>query len=264
MDIFAKIASLHPLVAYLLLFCIFMGLTLISSLAIHRFVDAQMRKRHNDIAGFFFGVVGVVYGVLLAFITVGVWEQYNSAAETVDKEAFAAQLMVRNLSLYADKEQAEELRQQLKVYLHAAVKEEFPAMGKMEKSPATDQALDDLWAKANELKPKGFYEQFHYKEILNNLSSITHFRDKRIETANNPSLIGVIRFIIILGALITLFFAVIFAVENFWWHIVMTAMLALLLCTILFILLELGHPFLSGISLQPDGYRELLGTIASK
>ena len=120
MDIFAKIASLHPLVTYLLLFCIFMGLTLISSLAIHRFVDAQMRKRHNDIAGFFFGVVGVVgvvYGVLLAFITVGVWEQYNSAAETVDKEAFAAQLMAQIKKAYIAGLSAQSLPERYRVQM---------------------------------------------------------------------------------------------------------------------------------------------------
>jgi len=264
MDIFATIASLHPLVAYLLLFFFFMGLTLVSSVAIHRFVDPQMRRRHNDIAGFFFGVIGVVYGVLLAFITIVAWEQYNAAGDNLNNEVIAAQLMFRNLSLYGEEEQAEKLREQLNAYIHAVVDEEFPAMGKMQKSQATDQAIDKLWFRTRELKPRDPYQQSQYNQVLNNLIRITRFRDKRVETANNPGLIGVVRFIIILGALITLFFAVIFTVENFWWHIALTAMLALLLCTILFILLELGHPFLSGICLQPDGYMELLETMGSR
>ena len=62
MDIFTELAALRPLVAYFLLFCFFMGLTLVSSPAIRRFTDYQMRRRHNDIAGFFFGVVGESMG----------------------------------------------------------------------------------------------------------------------------------------------------------------------------------------------------------
>lgn len=263
MGIFTEIAALRPLVAYLLLFCFFMGLTLTASLAIHRFTEFQMRKRHNDIAGFIFAAVGVIYGVLLGFITVAVWEKYNTATENVNRETTAARLMYRNLNLCEDQGTAEKIEQQLQAYVHAVVEKEFPAMAKMKKSPATDKAMDDLWANMKKLKPKRSYEQSQYDEILNNLNKIYHFRNERLETANNPKLVGVMRFIIILGAFITLFFAVIFAAENFWWHIAMTAMVALLLCTILFVLIELGHPFLSGISVRPNGYIELLDVMKS-
>ena len=264
MDIFTEIATLRPLVAYLLLFCFFMGLTLTASLAIHRFTEFQMRKRHNDIAGFIFATVGVIYGVLLGFITVAVWEKYNAATDDVNRETADALLMYRNLNLYEDQGAAEKIKQQLQAYVHSVVEEEFPAMAKMKDSPATDKAMDNLWANTKKLKPKSSYEQSQYDEILNNLNGIYHFRNERLETANNPKLIGVMRFIIILGALITLFFAILFAAENFWWHITMTAMVALLLCTILFILLELGHPFLSGTPVQPDGYIKLLEIIKSQ
>jgi hypothetical protein len=263
MGIFTEIAALRPLVAYLLLFCFFMGLTLTASFAIQRFTEFQMRQRHNEIAGFFFGVIGVVYGVLLAFITVAVWEKYNTATENVNRETTAARLMYRNLNLCEDQGTAEKIEQQLQAYVHAVVEKEFPAMAKMKKSPATDKAMDDLWANMKKLKPKRSYEQSQYDEILNNLNKICHFRNERLETAINSKLVGVMRFIVILGALITLFFAVVFAAENFWWHITMTALLALLLCTILFILLELGHPFLSGTPVHPDGYIELLEIMKS-
>jgi len=216
------------------------------------------------LVGFFLGVVGVIYGVLLAFMTVVVWEKYNTATENVSREATAARMMHRNLDLYPEQEEAERIKQQLRAYLHTVVTDEFPAMIKMKKSPATDQSMNNLWHDAEQLNPKNLHEQALFIDILDDLNAIAQYRDERLGTAYNPKLIGIIRFIIILGALITLFFAIIFAAENFWWHITMTAMLALLLCTILYILMELAHPFMSGISIKPDGYIDLLEMIKGK
>ena len=91
---------------------------------------------------------------MLAFITVAVWEKYNAATENVNRETTAALLMYRNLNLYEDQGAAEKIKQQLQAYVHSVVDEEFPAMAKMKESPATDKAMDNLWANTKKLKPK--------------------------------------------------------------------------------------------------------------
>ncbi len=54
---------------------------------VQRLVPAEKRQQHNDVAGFLYAVVGVVYAVLLALLLIGVWEQYQRAHETVENEA---------------------------------------------------------------------------------------------------------------------------------------------------------------------------------
>lgn len=201
---------------------------------------------------------------LLAFITVIVWEQYNSATENVAKEATAVRAMYCNLSLSPDHEQAGRVRQELLAYLHAIVEDEFPAMKKMKLSPATDQAMDNLWAALKKKEPQNSYEQAIFNEILKNLNTFARLRAERLWTANNPKLVGIMRVILIMGALITLFFAVIFGAENLWWHITLIFMLAILLSTILFVLMELAHPFTSGIAIQPGDYISVLKMINLK
>ena len=112
--------SIHYLPIFLsLLF--FSDLVWSLAFATRRFTDYQTRRSHNDIAGFIFTTVGAIYGVLLAFITVVVWEQYNAASENAAKEATMALAMYRNLSLYPDQEQAGKVAQNLLAYIHAAV-----------------------------------------------------------------------------------------------------------------------------------------------
>src|ERR1051325_5854861 len=46
-------------------------------------------KLNNEVAGFKFSVIGVLYAVLLAFVVVAVWENYNTTETAIRNEAKA-------------------------------------------------------------------------------------------------------------------------------------------------------------------------------
>lgn len=46
-------------------------------------------KLNNEVAGFKFSVIGVLYAVLLAFLVVAVWQNYNATETAVRNEAKA-------------------------------------------------------------------------------------------------------------------------------------------------------------------------------
>jgi hypothetical protein len=56
---------------------------------VHRLVPATSRQQHNDVAGFIYAALGVIYAVLLALVVIAVWEEYSAAGETVEEEANA-------------------------------------------------------------------------------------------------------------------------------------------------------------------------------
>jgi hypothetical protein len=263
-SLYTNLATLNPSFAYLLILTFFLGLSLVLAFATRRFTDYQMRRSHNDIAGYIFTTVGAIYGVLLAFTTVIVWEQYNSAVENTAKEATVALAMYRNLSLYPDQGQAGKVAQNLLAYIHATVEDEFPKMAKMERSPATTQAMDLLWANTRKLKPQSFHEQTLYTEIVKDLNSIAQLRAERLGSAFGPKLISIMRHILAVGAIITLALAFFLGAESFWWHTIMTSLMAILIASILFVMLELAHPFASGIAIQPEGYINVLEIMANK
>src|SRR4028119_2316922 len=55
--------------------------------AVRRLVPAERRREHNDVAGFIYAVVGVIYAVLLALTVIAVWEEHEAAKATVREEA---------------------------------------------------------------------------------------------------------------------------------------------------------------------------------
>ena len=56
---------------------------------VQRLVPNASRQKHNDVAGFIYAVLGVIYAVLLALVVIAVWEDFGRARETVESEANA-------------------------------------------------------------------------------------------------------------------------------------------------------------------------------
>jgi hypothetical protein len=56
---------------------------------VERLVPADTRQQHNDVAGFIYATLGVIYAVLLALVVIAVWEKYQAADATVEQEANA-------------------------------------------------------------------------------------------------------------------------------------------------------------------------------
>ncbi len=63
--------------------------------AVRRFVRLERLQTNNEVAGFKFATVGVLYAVLLAFVVVVVWQKYNDAENVVSQEAGALAAIYR-------------------------------------------------------------------------------------------------------------------------------------------------------------------------
>ena len=55
------------------------ALAMIAQLLIRRWIGVETLTKNNEIAGFKFATVGVIYAVLLAFSVIVVWEKFNDA-----------------------------------------------------------------------------------------------------------------------------------------------------------------------------------------
>src|SRR6186997_1138491 len=67
---------------------------------VRRTVGTDVLARHNDVAGFLYGVLGVVYAVLLGFTAIIVWEQFRNAQEGVEREANAVVDLYRDAQVF--------------------------------------------------------------------------------------------------------------------------------------------------------------------
>jgi hypothetical protein len=205
-----------------------------------RLVGLELLSTNNEVAGFKFAVVGVLYAVMIAFAVIVVWERFTEAELTVVQEAGAAATLYR---LAAGPEpEATATRAALGGYLKLAVARDWPQMGRERASPEVTQSLNALYAAAlrysrgSDRPPGASVEIFHQLDVL------TGARRARLHLALGivPS---VLWFALVAGGILTVGFTFFFGTENLAAQVMMTGILAVIVFMGLFVIVAIDHPF---------------------
>src|SRR5579871_3055980 len=113
---------------------------------IRRSVGADKLALNNEVAGFIFAIIGVVYAVLLAFVVIAVWDKFSEGQTSVAKESAAAAA----LFYYSEgpEPEAARLRESLVRYLKLVIESDWPAMATDIEDAKTTDGLGELYRAA--------------------------------------------------------------------------------------------------------------------
>lgn len=259
----AKLLMWSPWLVFFLINLSFVGVSLALLFIIRVGLHYEVRQRHNDVASAIFNRAGAIHGIILAFVVIVLWQQYDHAYEAALKEGTEAQELYLDLSLYPDQDQVRDARRSLTKFVHLVVEDEYKAMKEMKTSPATEEAMEDLHAKILGINPKTPQEQIIFSKIIRTLESLSKLRRHRLielDTSLPPLIWGALIF----GSLVTILFSVFFGAEKLWLHSVLASMFAVIIATTYFLIIELDYPFMGGISVEPSSYNMLLETMRGK
>ncbi|MEN6437246.1 MAG: hypothetical protein ABFD97_01550 [Syntrophobacter sp.] len=239
----AALLSMKPLYALLIIMAAFMLPTMAGFLVTRKFMPAGFEPSHNNIVGYIFGTLGVVYAVVLGFAIFLVWQEYEDSEHSVALEAGEALAVYHDLSLYPDPAIAKPLKESLASYLKSIISEEYPAMARMERSKATDGAFLDLWIRFKTLAPGNLQEQTVYSRTLTDMHSLAKSRTDRLQ-ASYDELPEMIWLVLMVGAIATLGCTLFFSADHVKSHLALTCLLAAVIATVWFVIMGLDHPFL--------------------
>lgn len=257
MSLSARLVMIPDWQALILILLVMVSLSLIGFFIVHRLIPVQVRRIHNDVAGFIFAAIGVIYGVLLAFIVVMAWEQYDDTRSNTAKETTTAVSLFHLMGAYAEAAHGDDLRPALEGYLRMIVEREFPAMAAMHIPHVNSWGLQALWAGVRGLSPDSAREQVLYQELIAGINELDRLRFGRLTDAHEE-LPGVIWLALIAGAIFTIGFALLLGTENVRTHAVMIALLSALTGVVFYVAIELDHPFAGTVSIGDEGFRQVL------
>ena len=231
------------------------ALAMIAQVFIRRWAGVDTLVKNNEIAGFKFATVGVIYAVLLAFSVIVVWEKFNDAQTSVAEEAGATAALFR----YADGKEPEAvaLRAALVNYLKAAIGDEWLAMGLESEAHGVTQALNKLYSTALALNQSGTRDTADMSEVFRQIDNVTAARRVRLHLATGlvPDVIWIALFA---GALLTIGFTLFFGSENLLAQVCMTGVLSLLVTLGLVVIISLDHPFTGPVYIHADALSAVL------
>ena len=163
-------------------------------IVVRRSVNLEHLTTNNEVAGFKFAVVGVIYAVLVAFAVIVVWEKFSEAQGAVVREAGASETLFR-LAAGSDPKMVA-ARAALRNYLKLAVDRDWPRMAMEKDSREVTEALDALYATALHLTEGEPRPSALLIETFKQLDSITEARRVRLHLATGvvPNIIWLVLF----------------------------------------------------------------------
>ncbi len=232
------------------------AISLIGAMFVHRRIPSPLRRPNNEVGGFIYATLGVVYAVILAFVVVVVWEQFSDTQAVVEREADA----VGDLALTArafPESAGIAVRAALMRYAETVVRDEWPHMARGEESAEAYAELVRVGDAFNGITPANDRERAAYAECLRLLSILRDQRRGRI-IASSTSLPPLMWVLLIGGGVLTVFFTFLFGSEKpraqFW----MTGMLAGMIGFVLFLILALDLPFTGGLHVTPEAFQHVI------
>ena len=197
---------------------------------------------HNDIAKSGFGVVGPVWGFLIAFIVGALWGQVGDADSVVRAEGAAAIQIARELEAFGDAD-AERIKAHLLTYEQAAL-DEWPQAIDGHALPEVEEALDDLRTTLDGIQPADDRQRSAVGSALDSVKQIGSSRTERIVMARiNVGPPRSLWAVIFLTSALVLGFAVIIGEKQVRMHYAVVAAVGVLVGALLFLVMELAFPF---------------------
>ena len=231
---------------------------------VQRLVPATIREEHNDVAGFIYAALGVIYAVLLALVVIAVWEEYGRARVTVESEANAL-AEIFWLAHQLPEPEGPHVQELARSYAEEVADEEWPLMQRgqtplVEQGRATPRGwvlIDDIRATLQGYEPRTEAEQELYAEGLDQVQRLADARRTRLVQAEE-SLPAVLWVVLVVGGMVAVGFTYLFGLAHTGAHALMVASLAGVIALVLFTIGILDHPFSGGARIGTGAFELVL------
>ncbi len=222
-----------------------------------RKVNPEVLKRHHDVAGFAFSVIGILYSVLLGFVVVNAQNRYDSLLQTVNEEADCLGCLYRDSGLFSPPER-DGIRGAIVDYIKYATDEEWSALSRARKIPSLRKsATKDLWSQIYSVMPTTEKENIWYAEAIKKMNEFATARLKR-QLNFNQHISPMMWALLLVGAAITIGFIFFFSMDSLYAHMLLIATLSGYINFLLFLIYCLDHIFNGPLGLKPETLLDLL------
>ena len=226
------------------------------TLLVRRWVSPGVLKLNNEVAGFIYAVIGVIYAVLLGFTAIIVWEKFDKVELVVEREANELADLYRDSRTFPD-DVRRELETHLRDYARLVVEKEWPAMAEGRSSPEAWEAYSRVWRTYHRFQPQNESEKIWYVQSLTRLNELGDQR--RLRLLGSREGMPALMWVVLLGAgVVTVGFSFFFSTINTTAQVLMTAGLAITISLVLLAILAMHHPFAGITRVEPDAFNQFL------
>lgn len=226
-----------------------LALAMLGNFVVQRWLVPPDRPwEHNSVVGTILAVVTGLYGLLLAFLIVSVWESYRSTEAAVHSEAAALAQVLRDSEGFPEGAR-NAIRVGVAGYVNAVIDDEWDRMAKGKDSAEADARLYALFSAVESFEPTTASEVTFHAEAARALNDAVSFRRDRL-FASSSSLPEPLAILIVVGAVVCVGFLYFLRVPNRRAQAVLILSVTGLLAFELVLALLLSNPFAGDVSVS--------------
>lgn len=214
---------------------------------------------HNDVASAILQMLGTVLAVMMSFMVVGVWEQYDAAGQNTQIEASALSDL-HHLADALPRPARTQIQTGIDRYISLVLSREWPLMAQGGESRQAHQTAYHIQDLVTHFKPANTQQSLVQSQALAYASQFLDARRQRIRD-NQTGIPNVLWSAMLAVAVITIFFSFYFKVQQPVAQHIMVAALTAVITLIVVLIAELDYPFRGDIAIHPDAYVHLYNTL---
>ncbi|MGC2129376.1 MAG: hypothetical protein WA629_04675 [Candidatus Aquilonibacter sp.] len=226
---------------------------LLARLAAH-VARPELLMAHNELTGFVFAVVGVIYALVLGFVMVGVWERFEAAEARTFDESSSLTAVYRDAGSFAN---ATLLRSDVRTYVEAIIHDGWPDMQAGRHSFPTAISAEVLAREVERTRLRDGREAALYPLMASALNEALLDRDARL-ALDTHGLYGIMWWTVFVGGFVTIAFTYLFGFRRTVMQTAMVGTLAFLIGLVIFLTMSLDYPFRGAVYVAPEAFERAL------
>jgi Protein of unknown function (DUF4239) len=247
-----------PTWQFALLCVVFFVAFAISGLLIFRkFIFSRIiPQSHNDIVSYFMAGLNAVYGITLGLIAVGAWENFTAVDDAVTQEAAALSSLYQDLHL-VNGPLGDTLRSQLREYATYTINDAWPQQQKGKIPSGGTERLTKFQENLAKIELTNKNQEITFAATYNEFNRLIEFRRIRLQNITT-SLPASVWYVIFFGAFLNIIITWFFVSDKFHVHLLMMALFAALLGSLVFLVAAMDNPFRGQLSVGADAFELVL------
>lgn len=243
-------------VSFILVAVVSVTVSIIGLRLVRRNIPHETLRENHEVAGFIFNAFGLIYAVLIAFVVFVSWSDYTESKRNTEIEAnLVADLFLDAQGLPDTMKM--KVRSSIIEYTSYVINEEWDSMKSGDVSIRARGEIEKLWHVYLDIDVNLLHNVPVYQESLRRLNDLGEYRRLRI-ISSNDFIPGVIWFVLITCAVVSVGYTFFFGSKNIRAQYVMTSVLALINALILFLIYILDHPFQGSSRIESFTFQHIL------
>lgn len=235
---------------------LFVAFALFALWIVQRYGKSLLFLDHTDYGGIFAQAIGIVFALILAFVTVAIWQNYDRVDDDVIKEATTLNNIYRNLEAYPEPISTQS-RTLIRQYVQTVIRDEWPKLSTVRENDNAHHLIARVNAVILTFNPRSNSELVLHQETMRQLSAYRGLRHDRI-IGGKPNLTPPIWLTLIGGTVLYLLYLCFFSVPDIRRYALMIGALAAFLGLIYYLLVLYNYPFTEPGAISPEPFQKLL------